>query len=87
MLEPNARIYAYTKGDAEAGGSKDVKGQLPVANMVARVLFDSGATHSFISPILLTRCIGVRIPLNKLLGQFYRPEISRCQATGYVQCQ
>ena len=47
--EPNARIYAYTKGDAEAGGSKVVTGQLPVANMVARVLYDSGATHSFIS--------------------------------------
>ena len=49
MLEPNARIYAYTKGDTEAGGSKVVTGQLPVTNMVARVLFDSGATHSFIS--------------------------------------
>ncbi|KAL5557270.1 hypothetical protein UlMin_039506 [Ulmus minor] len=51
VLEPNARIYAYTKGDAEAGGSKVVTGQLPVANMVARVLIDSGATHSFISVI------------------------------------
>ncbi|KAL5541801.1 hypothetical protein UlMin_009511 [Ulmus minor] len=51
VLEPNARIYAYTKGDAEAGGSKVVTGQLPVANMVARVLIDSGATHSFISAI------------------------------------
>ena len=49
MLEPNARIYTYTKGDAEAGGSKVVTSQLPVANMVARVLFDSGVTHSFIS--------------------------------------
>ncbi|KAL5547129.1 hypothetical protein UlMin_006816 [Ulmus minor] len=26
VLEPNARIYAYTKGDAEAGGSKVVTG-------------------------------------------------------------
>ncbi|KAL5573275.1 hypothetical protein UlMin_022872 [Ulmus minor] len=51
VLKPNARIYAYTKGDAEAGGSKVVTGQLPVANMVARVLIDSGATHSFISVI------------------------------------
>ena len=40
VLQPNARIYAYTKGDAEAGGSKVVTGQLPVANMVARVLFE-----------------------------------------------
>ncbi|KAL5565937.1 hypothetical protein UlMin_029101 [Ulmus minor] len=27
VLEPNARIYAYTKGDTEAGGSKVVTGQ------------------------------------------------------------
>ncbi|KAL5549797.1 hypothetical protein UlMin_005028 [Ulmus minor] len=51
VLEPNTRIYAYTKGDAEAGGSKVVTSQLPFANMVARVLIDSGATHSFISAI------------------------------------
>jgi len=53
VLEPNARIYAYTKGDVEAGGSKVVTGQLPIANMVARVLIDSGATHSFISAIFV----------------------------------
>ena len=35
VLEPNARVYAYTKGDTEAGGSKVVTGQLPVANMIA----------------------------------------------------
>ncbi|KAL5566178.1 hypothetical protein UlMin_029342 [Ulmus minor] len=51
VLEPNARVYAYTKGDAEAGGSKVVTGQLPVAYVVARVLIDSGATHSFISTV------------------------------------
>ncbi|KAL5559060.1 hypothetical protein UlMin_035271 [Ulmus minor] len=38
-------------GDAEAGGSKVVTGQLPVAYVVARVLIDSGATHSFISTV------------------------------------
>ncbi|KAL5539759.1 hypothetical protein UlMin_044100 [Ulmus minor] len=27
VLEPNARVYAYTKGDAEAGGSKVVTGK------------------------------------------------------------
>ncbi|KAL5546420.1 hypothetical protein UlMin_006107 [Ulmus minor] len=51
VLEPNARVYAYTKGDAEAGGSKVVTGQLPVAYVLARVLIDSGATHSFISTV------------------------------------
>ncbi|KAL5577992.1 hypothetical protein UlMin_019691 [Ulmus minor] len=44
-------VYAYTKGDAEAGGSKVVTGQLPVAYVLARVLIDSGATHSFISTV------------------------------------
>ncbi|KAL5583320.1 hypothetical protein UlMin_015762 [Ulmus minor] len=47
--EPEARIYAYTKGDAEAGTSNVVTGQLTVANSNAYILFDSGATHSFIS--------------------------------------
>ncbi|KAL5567024.1 hypothetical protein UlMin_030188 [Ulmus minor] len=51
VLEPNARIYAFTKGDAEAGSSKVVTGQLPVVNKIAHVLFDSGAAHSFISVV------------------------------------
>ena len=88
VLEPNARIYAYTKGDAEAGGSKVVTSQLPVAYVVGRVLTDSGATHSFIyQQYLLTLGIEVRILLDKPLGRFYRPEISCCQVTGYVLCQ
>ncbi|KAL5542303.1 hypothetical protein UlMin_010013 [Ulmus minor] len=62
--EPNARLYAYTKGDVEAGGSKVVTSQLPVVNEIARVLFDSGATHSFISAMFVNyldrqvECIG-----------------------------
>ncbi|GMN22409.1 hypothetical protein TIFTF001_043511 [Ficus carica] len=47
--EPQARIYAYTKGDAEAGTSHVVTGQISIATFDAIVLFDSGATHSFIS--------------------------------------
>ena len=57
VLEPNARIYAYTKGNAEVGGSKVVTGQLPVVNKLARVLFDSRATHSFIS-VMFADCLG-----------------------------
>ena len=33
--EPNGRIYAYTKGDAELGGSKVITGQLPIVNKIA----------------------------------------------------
>ncbi|KAL5549921.1 hypothetical protein UlMin_000097 [Ulmus minor] len=51
MPEPTARVYAYTKRDAETGSTDVVTGQLLVANCYARVLFDSGATHSFASHI------------------------------------
>ncbi|KAL5540692.1 hypothetical protein UlMin_043344 [Ulmus minor] len=49
MPEPTARVYAYTKRDAETGSTDVVTGQLLVTNCYARVLFDSGATHSFVS--------------------------------------
>ena len=51
--EPNARIYAYTKGDAITSTSKVVTGQLIIAKNCANVLFDSGATHSFASTIFV----------------------------------
>src|SRR5690606_33586555 len=55
--EPNARIYIHTKGEAEARGSKVVTGQLHVVNKLARVLFESRATHSFIST-MFADCLG-----------------------------
>ncbi|KAL5545301.1 hypothetical protein UlMin_009085 [Ulmus minor] len=55
--ELNGRIYAYSKDDAEAGTSKVVTGQLTVANKCAKVLFDSGATHSFASTVF-ANCVG-----------------------------
>ncbi|KAL5546618.1 hypothetical protein UlMin_006305 [Ulmus minor] len=54
--EPNGRIYAFTRDDAEAGTSKVVTGQLTVANRCANVLFDSGATHSFTST-MFANCV------------------------------
>ena len=53
ILEPNVRIYAYTKGDVKGGSSKVVIGQLPVVKKIARVLFDSGAMHSFLSTMFV----------------------------------
>ncbi|KAL5551368.1 hypothetical protein UlMin_001544 [Ulmus minor] len=47
--ETNARIFTFSRNDAEAGTSNVVTGQQSVAKMSAYVLFDSGATHSFIS--------------------------------------
>ncbi|KAL5556781.1 hypothetical protein UlMin_039017 [Ulmus minor] len=53
--KPEAQIYAYTKGDVKAGTSNVVTGQLSVANLTLHVLFDSGATHSFISTVHANR--------------------------------
>ena len=53
--EPKAKIYAYTKGDAEAGTSNVVTSQLYVANLSSYILFDSGATYSFVSTIHANR--------------------------------
>ncbi|KAL5559637.1 hypothetical protein UlMin_035848 [Ulmus minor] len=50
-----SQIYAYTKGDVEAGTSNVVTGQLSVSNLTLHVLFDSGATHSFISIVQANR--------------------------------
>ena len=87
VLESNAMIYAYTKGDAEAGGSKIVTGQFHVINKLARVLFDYGATHSFISAIFAD-CLG----RNKdKIGQIFKMVLLSgdvcCQATGYMLYQ
>ena len=54
-LEPEAKIVSYTKRDVEVGTSNFVIGQLSVANLNLHVLFDSGATHSFISTIHTNR--------------------------------
>ncbi|KAL5562561.1 hypothetical protein UlMin_032308 [Ulmus minor] len=49
--KPEAKIYAYTKEDVDAGTSNVVTGQLFITNVTLRVLFDSGATHSFDSTV------------------------------------
>ncbi|XP_059460327.1 uncharacterized protein LOC132189598 [Corylus avellana] len=43
-----ARVYALTPGDASAS-NEVVAGTLPISNGIASVLFDPGATHSFVS--------------------------------------
>ncbi|WP_193450540.1 hypothetical protein, partial [Streptomyces plicatus] len=42
------QIYAVNRADAEAQGGV-VEGILPICGFQARVLFDPGSTHSFIS--------------------------------------
>ncbi|KAL5549569.1 hypothetical protein UlMin_004800 [Ulmus minor] len=63
--ETNARIFTFSRNDAEAGTSNVVTGQLSVAKMIAYVLFDSGATHSFISNSFADRLNWVRDRMNQ----------------------
>ncbi|KAL5555170.1 hypothetical protein UlMin_037406 [Ulmus minor] len=63
--EANTRIFTFSRNDAEAGTSNVVTGQLSVAKMSACVLFDSGATHSFISNSFADRLNWVRDRMNQ----------------------
>ena len=47
--QPPVQLFAYTNADTLAGTSKVVAGQIFLNPYYAQVLFDSGATHSFIS--------------------------------------
>ena len=49
-----ARVYAITQQDAEASNTA-VTGTLPIEGADAYVLFDSGSTHSFLSPGMTER--------------------------------
>ncbi|KAL5558463.1 hypothetical protein UlMin_034674 [Ulmus minor] len=65
--QSNARIFSITKEEAEAGSSTVVAGQLSIAGTPAYALIDSGATHSFASPMFVEK-IG-RLP-DRLEGIF-----------------
>ncbi|KAL5572794.1 hypothetical protein UlMin_022391 [Ulmus minor] len=69
--EPEAKIFAYTKGDVDAGTSNVVTGQLSVANLSLHVLFDSGATHSFVSSVCASRMNRIR----ELISRVFRTSL------------
>ena len=54
-----ARVFALQQQqqqqDVEEPGNEVVAGMVSICSMDARVLFDSGATHSFLSPVLAER--------------------------------
>ncbi|XP_062075883.1 uncharacterized protein LOC133780013 [Humulus lupulus] len=54
-----ARVFAITQAEADASPSV-VSGQIPMANTTCKVLFDSGASHSFISSSLVNH---VNVPI------------------------
>jgi hypothetical protein len=47
-----ARVYALVQGEPE-GGSEVVIGSAPILGFEASVLFDPGATHSFVSIVFI----------------------------------
>jgi hypothetical protein len=69
-----AQVYALVPGELE-GGSEEVTSTAPILGFEASVLFDSGATHSFISIVFvrLSRlfvrtsepCLAVTTPVGK----------------------
>ncbi|KAL5560311.1 hypothetical protein UlMin_036522 [Ulmus minor] len=69
--EPEEKIFAYTKGDVDAGTSNVVTGQLSVANLPLHVLFDSGATHSFVSSVCASRMNRIR----ELISRVFRTSL------------
>jgi len=72
----HARVFALTQQDAQASNTV-VSGILPICSFEAKVLFDTGATHSFVSPYfamrldkqptLLKSPISVCTPLDELI--------------------
>ncbi|KAL5545109.1 hypothetical protein UlMin_008893 [Ulmus minor] len=69
--EPEAKIFAYSKGDVDAGTSNVVTCQLSVANLPLHVLFDSGATHSFVSSVCASRMNRIR----ELISRVFRTSL------------
>jgi len=71
-----ARVFAITQQDAQTSNTV-VSGTLLICSFEARVLFDTGATHSFVSsyfalrftkqPILLESPLCVAIPSNEVM--------------------
>jgi len=66
-----ARVYSLMPGGEEEGVERDeedadvVTGTIPLFGKVASTLFDSGATHSFISSTYVKLCSMIPRPLNQ----------------------
>ena len=50
-----ARVFAFQQRDLEEDGNEVIAGTVFICSVDARVLFDSGATHSFVAPHLASR--------------------------------
>jgi hypothetical protein len=69
-----ARVYALVPGELE-GGSEVVTGTVPVLGFEASILFDSGATYSFVSIVfvrlsrLVVRTLEPGLAITTLVGK------------------
>ncbi|XP_073045934.1 uncharacterized protein [Primulina eburnea] len=75
--QPQARVFALTEDQAQEAPGSVIAGNCFVSGYLARVLFDIGASHSFISesfstshfliPVLLPTSISVATPMGKII--------------------
>ena len=55
MKQSNARVYALTQKETEAGTSQVVAGQISIVHTSAYALIASGASHSFVSVMFVKK--------------------------------
>jgi hypothetical protein len=69
-----AQVYTLVSGEPE-GGSEVVTGTTPIHRFKASILFDSGATHSFVSTVflrlsrLVVRTLKLGLAITTLVGK------------------
>jgi hypothetical protein len=80
-----ARVYELVSGEPK-GGSEVVTGTIPILGFEASVLFDSGATHSFVSIVfvrlsrLVVRTLEPGLAVTTLVGKtvVYKRVVCEC---------
>ena len=78
-------MFHLTQQDAQASGTV-VSGIIPVCSVSARVLFDTGATHSFVSSYFALQFVCPSICLDRPLSVATPLDVSVEIRTAYVMC-
>jgi hypothetical protein len=79
-----ARVYALVLGESE-GGSEVVTGTVPILGFEASVLFDSGATYSFISIVFVR--LSILVARTSELGLAVTTPIGKIVVCKCVVCE
>ena len=66
LKQGNVRVYALTQGEAEAGTSKVVAGQISIVYTSAYTLIYSGVSHSFVSATFVKKLDMVHVLLDEV---------------------